>query len=81
MVVAIPKEAGGVFAIGDNLVAGMGKGWVGGVWRVGQWIQKLLEVAHQSKSHLVINGSASVVPFHSWENQEVEECVYLPWGL
>ena len=30
MVVAIPKEAGGVFASGDNLVAGVGKGWVGG---------------------------------------------------
>lgn len=68
MVAAIPKEAGGVLASRDNLVAGVGKERVGGVWTVGQWIQKLLEVAYQSKSHLVINGSPSVVPFHSWEN-------------
>lgn len=74
MVVAIPKKAGGVFASGDNLVAGVGKS-VGRSCCVegGAMDSEAFRGCHQSKSHLVINGSPSVVPFHSWENREVEE--------
>lgn len=68
MVVAIPKKAGGVLPAEIILLQvweEVGRSCVEG----GAMDSEAFGVAHQSKSHLVINGSPSVVPFHSWENR------------